>query len=302
MAHAIVCSHCGSKIAATRDRCPRCRREIARPDPAAAAARSRKLARGTGIFVGAALATLGLLWMTRDAPPEPTVTAKPADPLASRRQPRQDAPAAAVSADYDFAKQSAFMDASDRGAVSYKTGDYAGALAQFEAAVAKNPRDAESLSNLGQILVRLGRTAEAIPFFERACSLMPERWAFRFNLARAHALLQQWDQAVDSYRLAQTLFPDDYVTTFNLALTLHKQGNEAGAVEEYKKAVTLNPEDASFRMALAISYEALQQKQDAAAAYTEYLRLAPTASDAEKVRTRIALLTGQPAPASPSGL
>ena len=83
------------------------------------------------------------------------------------------------------------------------------------------------------------------------------------------------------------------MTTFNLALTLHKKGDDAAAVPEYQKAVALNPEDASFRMALAISLEALQKKQDAAAAYSEYLRLAPTAPDADKVKARIALLTGQ---------
>lgn len=293
MPYAIVCSTCGSKIAATRDRCPKCRASIVRNDPAAAAARSKRLAIGTGIFSGAALLTIGLLWITGDSRSEPAVHAKPADPLASRRQASQPQNVQTAVPDYDVEKQARFIDAGDRGALAYKAGDFESALAQFEAAVANNPKDAESLSNLGQVLVKLGRTEEAIPFFERACGLVPERWAYRFNLARAQGLLQKWDAAIASYRQAQQLFPDDYVTTFNLALTLHKTGNEAAAVEEYKKAVALNPDEASFRMALAISYEALQQKQEAAAAYAEYLRLAPTASDAERVRGRITLLTGE---------
>ena len=52
----------------------------------------------------------------------------------------------------------------------------------------------------------------------------------------------------------------------------------------------LQPEDASFRKALAISYEQLKQATEAAAAYEEYLRLSPSAADADKVRARIALL------------
>jgi Flp pilus assembly protein TadD len=88
------------------------------------------------------------------------------------------------------------------------------------------------------------------------------------------------------------------VTTFNLALSLHKKGDEAGAIEQYQKAINLQPDDASFRKALGISYERLQKPSEAAAAYQEYLRLSPAAPDADKVRARIAELTGAPAPSS----
>ena len=305
MQEAIVCTGCGSKFVATRSRCPKCRTPIPRADPAAAAARSRRLAIGSGIFFLVFVVALGTLWATRRSEPAASGTVAPADPLASRRQPvpAADAAPSAIAA-ADARKQRAFMATSDLGTVSYGSGDFAGALAQFEAAVARNPRDAESLSNLGQVLIKLDRVAESLPHLERACALDPDRWAYRFNLARAHGLLKQWDESVASYRRAQQLFPDDYVTTFNLALTLHKRGDEPAAVEEYKKAVTLNPDEASFRMALAISHEALQQRQEAAAAYGEYLRLAPSAADAEKVKSRIAQLTGSPeaAPRAPAGL
>jgi hypothetical protein len=42
---------------------------------------------------------------------------------------------------------------------------------------------------------------------------------------------------------------------------------------------------------LGISLEKLNRPADAAAAYTEYLKLSPNAPDADKVRERIALLT-----------
>jgi tetratricopeptide (TPR) repeat protein len=288
VAQPTVCTNCGSKFDSSRDRCPKCRALIVEVDAAAEAARSKKLVMWSGVVLGTCVLAVGAIWFTQRPAPERPVTAKPADPLAARRQPPNgEAGAASVE------PQRPFMEPAAAATVAYNTGDYQSALAQFEAAVAKNPQDAESVNNLGQVLVRLERTAEAIPHFERACALNPERWAYRFNLARALGLLKRWDESIDSYRQAQRLYPDDYVTTFNLALTLHKKGDDAAAVEEYKKAVALNPSDASFQMALAISYEALQQKQNAAAAYTEYLRLAPTAADADKVRARIALLTGQ---------
>ena len=54
----------------------------------------------------------------------------------------------------------------------------------------------------------------------------------------------------------------------------------------------MNPSDASFRLAIGISYERLDRRADAAAAYGEYLRLLPAAPDADRVRARIAQLTG----------
>ena len=191
-----------------------------------------------------------------------------------------------------------FMDPSGAGAAAYGEGDYAAALTQFQAAIEKNPQDTDALSNLGQVLVKMNRPADAIPYLTRAVSLAPSQWAYQFNLARALGLVGRLDESIQGYRTAQLLFPNDYVTTFNLALSLHKRGDEAAAVEQYQKAITLQPDDASFRKALAISYERLQKSPDAAAAYQEYLRLSPAAPDADKIRARIAELTGGSAPAS----
>jgi Flp pilus assembly protein TadD len=75
-------------------------------------------------------------------------------------------------------------------------------------------------------------------------------------------------------------------------MTFHKAGREEAAVEQYRRAIELNPTDASFRIALGLSYERLQRPADAVAAYSEYLRLEPSGSEAEKVRARLAELAG----------
>jgi tetratricopeptide (TPR) repeat protein len=192
------------------------------------------------------------------------------------------------------------MDAADAATVAYGAGDYATSLAQFQAAIERNPQDTDSLSNLGQVLVRMNRPADAIPYLERAVTLAPDRWAYQFNLPRAQGLVGRMAESIQGYRRAQELFPDDYVTTFNLGLALHKTGDEAAAVTEYQKAINLQPDDASFRKALGLSYERLQKRAEAAAAYQEYLRLSPEAADADIVRTRIADLGGAAPAAAPA--
>ena len=303
MSQTTTCTNCGSKFAIARDRCPRCHTAVVKVDVRAEAARSKRMAKIAGTVLGSFVVALGALWIARGGEPEVKVTAPPRDPLAARRQapPAEVAEAPAAAPD----SQRAFMDPAAKGTAAYDSGDYQGALAQFEDAVKAHPQDPEAANNLGQVLVKLGRATEALPHFQRACSLNADKWSYRFNLARALGLLQRWEESIASYRQAQRLYPDDYVTTFNLALALHKKGDDAAAIEEYNKAIALNPGEASYRMALAISYEGLQKRQDAASAYNEYLRLAPSATDAEKVRLRIAQLTGQPvpaAPAAPSGL
>lgn len=300
MSDPIICEKCGAKLRPGRDRCPRCRAFVTVPDPARAAAESRKLLKITAVMVGMFLLLLAGLWLRRDATP----ATSPARPTATAPTPARDAngtgsqPAAHAP---QAGRDRPFLDAADEGALAYEAGDLPAALAKYQAAIERNPQDTDSLSNLGQVLVKMNRPADAIPYLSKAASLAPDRWAYQFNLARALGLLGRLDESIQGYRRAQDLFPNDYVTTFNLALSLHKHGDEAAAVEQYQKAITLQPEDASFRKALGISYERLQKPSEAAAAYQEYLRLSPEAADADKVRARIAELAGAPvAPSSSS--
>jgi tetratricopeptide (TPR) repeat protein len=293
---AVNCDKCGAKRRLDRDRCPRCRAYLAIPDPAQAVASSRRLARAAAVVAGAFALILIGLWVLRDAPPRASVARSVAAPLPPSVETRAALPPSAAP----DAAERPFVDPAGKGSLAYAAGDYAASLAQYQEAVEKNPQDAESLSNLGQVLVRLNRTAEAVPYFERAVAILPGRWAYHFNLARALGLLGRTDDAIAGYRRAQQLFPNDYATAFNLGMTLHHKGDEAAAVEQYQKAIALLPEDASFRMALGISYERLQKGPEAAAAYQEYLRLSPAAPDAEKVRARIAHLQSGASAAPPA--
>lgn len=244
------------------------------------------------LFAAATVIAIGIPWLASTlGRSEPVRVVMPGGEL-----PAPD-PAVAPPSDATVVTPSAapprpFLDPSGAGAVAYGAGDLDAALAQYRAAIERNPQDAEAHSNLGQVLVRLKQPAEALPHFDRAIDLIPDRWAYHFNRARAFAVMERWDEAIAGYTRAQQLFPEDYATAFNLGQALHRKGDEAAAVDQYLRAITLNPADATFRLALGTSYERLQKNAEAAAAYAEYLRLAPDAADAEKVRARIAQLTG----------
>lgn len=241
------------------------------------------------MILGGFLVVLAGLWLLRDPDLAPAAAA-PVDPFASKRPAA--APARAATPDLEPAEERPFLDPQGQAAVAYEAGNMDAALQRYQEAVDRNPNDAESHSNLGQVLVRLERPAEALPHFDRAIELIPNRWAYVFNRARALGLLGRWEESVAAYRRAQALFPEDYVTAFNLALALRKLGKHEAALSEFQKAIELEPNDATFRIALGMTFERLQKPTEAAAAYEEALRLAPEAPDADIVRKRIAELRG----------
>lgn len=289
-----LCPSCGTKLRADRAKCPRCGTRFGDAKPAFRVPRwSWAVAAGVAALL---IATPIIFRPARPAPAPAGVSSSLAkSPPTTAAAPAVSVEGARVSPDGHIP----FLDPSRAGTVAYTRGDYQGALARFEYAVAANPQDAEALSNLGQMLVRLGRPAEAVPRFERAIALNGSRWAYHFNLARASGLLREWDRAIAGYRRAAQLYPDDYATLFNLGLALHKKGDEAAAVEEYKRAIALSPSDASFHLALASSYDRLTRATDAIAAYARFLELAPTSPQAAQVQTRVRQLIS-PAPPAPS--
>jgi Flp pilus assembly protein TadD len=286
----IVCQKCRSKVAAIRHSCPRCGLRFAVSDPEREAAKSKRLALISGTALVLALIGLGVVYMQQPVETESAAAGTPvADPLAARRAASSAAVAAAQAAD------AAPADPSARAEANYASGDGARLIDQYRDAVQRRPEDADAHASLAQMLERLKRTDEAVPEFERAVALAPQNATHHLNLGKALAELQRWPDAVQSLRRAQQLQPSDAGTASELGRVLNKNGDHAAAVEAYRKVIGLDPNDAPARMALAETFEAMDRRQDAAAAYNEYLKMAPAGTDADRVRLKLSRLSGQPA-------
>lgn len=285
MSALIVCPACNTKIRAGRDRCPRCRHKLGTESASPRVNLNRFAPAALALLAVAVVAAAVSLWrLSEDPAEEPPLAAAsaPADPVE-----HMSAPASVAEEPSADAPAVPFIEPNREGGLAYAAGDHERAAALYQEAVERNPDDAESWSNLGQVLVRTGRVAEAIPHFERAIALQGQRWAYHFNLARARGLLGQWPEAVEGYLQAQRLFPDDYATAFNLGLALRQVGDDAAAIEQFQRAIALDPQEPTFRLSLAMTYERLGRKQEAAAAYQTTLDLAPEAPEAPQIRARI---------------
>ena len=258
----------------------------ATPDPHVEATKSKRLAMIAGSLLLAAMIGVALLYWIQ---PTGTVAAMPsrpvADPLAARR-------GSAVEATRPAEEQPAVPAANvtpDQAA--YAAGDGARALEQYRLAVERNPNDADARTAMGQMLIRLSRVDDAVAQFQRAVELDGQRPAQHSNLAAALAQLRRWDEAIASYRRAQQITPNDPGLALELAKALNGKGDYAAAVGEFQKVIGADPGNAAVRISLAESYEALNQPQQAAAAYGEYLKLAPNGPDADRARSKIVRLT-----------
>src|SRR4051812_7866653 len=159
MARAINCEKCGAKLRPGRDRCPRCRAFITAPDPARQHATSRKLARISAATAGSFLVLVAGLWVWGEwSTPRSSAKSAVAHAVATPRavpepvnEPVRTLP--------QIGRDRPFLDAKGAGAAAYQEGDYATAVADFQAALEKNPQDTDALSNLGQVLVKMNRPA-----------------------------------------------------------------------------------------------------------------------------------------------
>lgn len=292
------CPHCGAKMAFERPECLRCGRKIVRervPDTTAAdqATKRRRIQMGAaavGVLIAAA-GVIGLIGRAR------TVEAVPSTVLLAARTAAvtvQDDDAEIVSVattkPAEVAPEPAAAAASAAGYAAFQAGDYGTALARFQEALSRNPNDADTLNNAGQVLVELNRAPEAVSYLERAIVARPSDHAAKFNLAVALARSGNSERAATAYREVIAQKPNDLRAHHNLGLVLRQLGRDEEAVQAFQKATSLDQEEAPAWLGLALSLDRLNRRDEAAQAYERYVGLDPSNPEVPRMRERIGQL------------
>ena len=249
----------------------------------------------------------------------------------------------------------------DLGVICYNLGDIMAAQAQYEAAYAidphndavarnladlyfaavgraddaihiylglynKNPRDMETLVNLGHICTRVGRDEEAKLFYRRALEVEPwnrearealvaltDRPAVQTFQPPAEPLRSAEDLHADALKLVEEgrtedaasllkelvqLYPQFALGHNDLGVVCHRLGDIEGAGRAYERAVELAPENSNFRKNLAdIYFVELGRTDDAIHAYLELLRAHPRDVEVLQSLGQVSAAVGRPAEA-----
>lgn len=120
-------------------------------------------------------------------------------------------------------------------------GNYAGALAALNRAVAQRPADPLLYNTLGSVLGDLGDFDAAIEALRRACDLQPDLAVAWYNLGVMLTRCVRNTEAVGVIKHAVTLAPDNMDARALLGDLLRMQGDAVASATEYRKVLSERP-------------------------------------------------------------
>jgi Tfp pilus assembly protein PilF len=131
-----------------------------------------------------------------------------------------------------------------KGMKSLDAGDAAGAKAHAEAALKKNPKDADAFTLLGMVAEKSHDKAAAEKAYKDALKLKPDLEAAAVNLSAIYADGEKWDEAEKVARAAIGKHADNPSLHLNLAIALAGKSDQAQSGKEFDEAERLAPKQA----------------------------------------------------------
>jgi tetratricopeptide (TPR) repeat protein len=159
-------------------------------------------------------------------------------------------------------------------------GDNQGAIADYNQAIAINPRDSEAYKNRGLTKNALGDNQGAIADYNQAIAINPIYSDAYYNRGNAKYQLGDKQGAIADYNQAIAINPRFSDAYSNRGYAKSQLGDKQGALADYSQAIVINP-----RLSLAYNNRgnvkrALGDKQGAIADYNQAIAINPKYSDA----------------------
>lgn len=145
----------------------------------------------------------------------------------------------------------------NQGLLSASAGDHAGALRQYQQALAIAPDLVEGHYYLGRTLSALGEREQALAALESAAALEPPSSPRRYLLqAEVYTAREEWTAALAAYRRAVDLAPQDPVPHYRMGWVLDRALLDTQtASAHYERALQIDPDYVPARLALAALHE-----------------------------------------------
>ncbi len=116
-----------------------------------------------------------------------------------------------------------------RGVEFSKSGNHAGALREFRAAIELQPGYAEAQYNLGVALVQVGEPEQGLMAFRAAARLRPASAPMRLGLALELLKTSRLEEGIEELRQTVKIDPNFAEAHYNLGIALGQQSDLAGA-------------------------------------------------------------------------
>lgn len=149
------------------------------------------------------------------------------------------------------------------------------ALAEVDAALAKDPSSSKTHAQRAVLLARLGRDEEALGSYDKALELQPDFGDVLFNRGNLLRKLGKYEEALSSYDRVLELEPDDAALLNNRGVTQFLLERYQEALDSYARAITLRPDYADAYTNRGNALQELGFNDEAVESHQKALELAP---------------------------
>ena len=169
-----------------------------------------------------------------------------------------------------------------------KKSEHLAAIEELKLALAEYPSFTQAFNEMGVQYLKLNRLEDADDSFQKALKIDPESLAALINRGIANVMMKRYGEAVPILRKALKKNDQSAVGHYFLGQALANLGLFDAAEKELLASVTLGKQEMKeAHRLLAIIYSSRGAKIKAADELEAYLKLAPDAPDADKLREMI---------------
>ncbi|MBX7184982.1 MAG: tetratricopeptide repeat protein [Vicinamibacteria bacterium] len=165
------------------------------------------------------------------------------------------------------------------------------AVRVYDAALQIDPENLANLREVASLHLRANDLARARPYLERIVRLQPEDLTPKQNLARALEATRDLDGAAKQYREILAVMPDAEISRALLSDVLMKQSQPDQALQLLEEGLKLDANSPILHREKGRILDRQGDKAGAVAAYQQYVRLAPGATDISAFTARIEQLS-----------
>ncbi len=162
-----------------------------------------------------------------------------------------------------------------RGVTLQQRGDTAGAIAEYQQVLKRNPRSAEAHNWLGVAYMQKNQLAAAAAEFRAAIKLKPDLVRAYNNLGSTLAQAGDLEDGIAAFEAGLKQAPNDLPLHLNLGTALRTKGDADGAIHHFELVLKRDPDNPELHHQIG---QALRQKGDLDGAVREFelaLRLNP---------------------------
>jgi len=172
-----------------------------------------------------------------------------------------------------------------RGIALYNTQKYAEAEQALAQAVQAEDGNAQAHEYLGLVYLAMDKVEQASMELSRAQELNPASDSTKVALARLYIETKEFDKAEESLKAAQEINGENpEVPLYSGALKVAKRDFQ-GAISDLNQAIARKSDNAYAHYYAGLAYNALKRPDKMVESFQTFLKLAPNAPEADRVRS-----------------